>query len=825
MTNQNKSANRAFVESQIDGYRRYKFQLGQIHQRNIQLYDFIACFCVGLWNELKQGAQTLIVTKKLLYPMVAMAILMVSTNLNAQSFTPKALRNDNQAIQSITNKVEPAGWLYLKDESQILAYDLFSTFKTDMGLSSNDSMVLMSDKTDDHGWQHIRYQQYYKNIKVESAEYTEHLNYCVVKIAHGKLLENADISVTPSITESQALEIALDSIGATTYSWEENSSGVNEYEEGEIYDTLPPRGELLLGYITQTGILPENFKLVWKFVVISSDPGAAIEIYIDAQNGEVARKRSLEYDNGPASLLYSYGTQTIDTRYHNGWFNDYYFLKAEENNRNIHTRKGSFSQHDQRWNKYEEATDDNDSWGTAASNWTTAHWITSQSWDYFNSVHHRNGFTGNGDKIYVLANSTLQNAGFRDVGLGWLEFGNWDGAQLAAIDVAGHEFAHGVTRHSSNLGFVGQPGALNESFSDIFGFLVERFSFPGDFDWTIGEDPFPGGLRSLEDPGSIPTLFPLADRPVAGLPNVFMGDRWYPGVLDNSGVHINCGPQNRWFYLLSEGGTETETGLGAQSIGIDNAAAITYYSLTSFMQNGSLYADAREGAIAAAIILFGNCSFEVIQTTNAWAAVGVGDVFAQGPCIIIEGPEVVCADLLPEQWHAEALSGATITWSVPSAWSYTLSGTGNNTLNLNSVYPPTPPATSYTYTISATASTGGTATLDVIVEFDCDPHNPLTPCLIYDRSMHSELETNETLLENAFVSIYPNPGNDLILVKIDNKGELFAIAIIDAFGRKVLSDQSSSSHFTLNIEQLKPGIFYLEVSNSSFHKTIPFVKQ
>jgi Zn-dependent metalloprotease len=740
-----------------------------------------------------------------------------------QGFIPTALRSENTVIQSLSKKVEPAGWLYLKDEAQVLSYDLFSIYKTNMGLSADDEMVVTKDETDEYGWQHIRYQQYYKNIKVEGAEYTEHIKDCIVKIAHGKLLENANKSVTPVVSEIQALDIALDHIGATTYSWEDNSPGVNEYEEDEEYDTLPPQGELLLGYITQTGILPENYKLVWRFEVISVDPGAAYEMYIDAQTGGIVRQRSLEYDNGPAVLLYGYGTQTIDTKFHNGLFNDYYFLRAEDNNRNIHTRRGTFAGNN--WAQYAEVTDDNDCWGCgtpAPTNIrTTAHWVVSQSWDYFLSTHNRNGMNGSGGKVHVLANSNLDNAGFIDIGTGWIEFGttlgNGAGAQFAAIDVGGHEYAHGVTRFAAGLGFANQPGALNESFSDIFGFLVERFS--GQTDWTVGEDPIPGGLRSLENPGAIPAP-PLAPL---GLPNVFMGARWFVGGADNGGVHINCGPQNRWFNLLAVGGMEAETGINVQGIGINNAARITYLSLNAFIQNASQYADARQSAIAAAIILFGDCSFEVIQTTNAWAAVGVGNLFA-GPCIEIVGPDWICVEPqgLPQTWEADVLAGSNVTWNFPASWNVTLSGQGNKNLTLNSVSPL--PTSISTVTISATSSSGGTATLNVLQVHDCELFSP--PCPTEDRS-NSAISTEfaNHQLAKSKITIFPNPANEFISLTVAGMESPFRMSVQDVYGRQVFSAKSGSPDFVLNIEQLQPGIYFLHVSNASFRDVVTLIKK
>jgi Zn-dependent metalloprotease len=44
-----------------------------------------------------------------------------------------------------------------------------------------------------------------------------------------------------------------------------------------------------------------------------------------------------------------------------------------------------------------------------------------------------------------------------------------------AIDVIGHELTHGVTQNEANLTYWEQPGALNESFSDVFGSLVKQY--------------------------------------------------------------------------------------------------------------------------------------------------------------------------------------------------------------------------------------------------------------------------------------------------------------------------------------------------------------
>ncbi|MEO1451680.1 MAG: PKD domain-containing protein, partial [Bacteroidota bacterium] len=62
-------------------------------------------------------------------------------------------------------------------------------------------------------------------------------------------------------------------------------------------------------------------------------------------------------------------------------------------------------------------------------------------------------------------------------------------------------------------------------------------------------------------------------------------------------------------------------------IGMDKAADIAFRNLTTYLTSTSQYEDARFFAIQAAVDLFGECSQEVVSTTNAWYAVGVGPAF------------------------------------------------------------------------------------------------------------------------------------------------------------------------------------------------------
>ena len=77
----------------------------------------------------------------------------------------------------------------------------------------------------------------------------------------------------------------------------------------------------------------------------------------------------------------------------------------------------------------------------------------------------------------------------------------------AALDVVAHELLHGLTDNTARLQYRFQSGALNESYSDIFGIIVSNINNPdiGTWNWEIGEDLTETGLpiRDMRDPTSL----------------------------------------------------------------------------------------------------------------------------------------------------------------------------------------------------------------------------------------------------------------------------------------------------------------------------------
>ncbi|UXY27459.1 M4 family metallopeptidase [Streptomyces sp. HUAS TT20] len=200
-------------------------------------------------------------------------------------------------------------------------------------------------------------------------------------------------------------------------------------------------------------------------------------------------------------------------------------------------------------------------------------------------------------------------------------FGDGDGEIFLdftiPIDVIGHELTHGVTQYTANLTYFGQPGALNESLSDVFGSLIKQYSLgqtAAEADWLIGAGllaPRVTGtaLRSMKAPGT------AYDDDVLGKdPQPATMDGFVRTGRDNGGVHINSGIPNHAFYLLA-------TALGGNAW--ERAGQIWYDTLTSGqLKKDALFADFATQTVAAAKARYG-AGDETDAVSKAWEQVGV----------------------------------------------------------------------------------------------------------------------------------------------------------------------------------------------------------
>jgi len=169
--------------------------------------------------------------------------------------------------------------------------------------------------------------------------------------------------------------------------------------------------------------------------------------------------------------------------------------------------------------------------------------------------------------------------------------------QVGTDDLMAHEWGHAYTEFTNNLLYAWQTGALNESYSDIWGETIDLLSPDGNDNvprtgcsssqlrWQLGEAAtgFGTSVRDLWNPTC----------------------KLHPGKVTDteytcsSGVHVNSGVSNHSYALLTDGGTyngQTITGLG-----LTKAAHIYWQVQTAYLTNTSNYmvmADALETACA-----------------------------------------------------------------------------------------------------------------------------------------------------------------------------------------------------------------------------------
>ena len=178
---------------------------------------------------------------------------------------------------------------------------------------------------------------------------------------------------------------------------------------------------------------------------------------------------------------------------------------------------------------------------------------TGQVRSFYKDVFNRNSIDGNGMKFVSTVNygNNYENA-------------FWNGKQMTygkpgpdspfktfvLLDVCGHEITHGVTEKESGTRYYGQAGALNESFSDVFGELIEQRAKnqdAKDANWVVGDgiwkDTVKGrGLRDMLNPGT------AYDDPKVGKdPQPDHMSKYKKMSGDNGGVHYNSGIPNRAF--------------------------------------------------------------------------------------------------------------------------------------------------------------------------------------------------------------------------------------------------------------------------------------
>jgi Zn-dependent metalloprotease len=489
----------------------------------------------------------------------------------------------------------------LSADSKVNSTDACTYLVSILKLNKEISLKVHSKETDKIGYTHTRYKFYFKSILIEDFTYIIHSKNDLIVSGNGEYSKISNFNNSnPLIKNDEAIKIGKSKLKSEKYYWKEN-----EFPQPE------------LNYI----LINNSFKLCYKTDIYSVKPLARKYFYIDAENGKILKEiNRIQHTDviGTAHTKYN-GVRSITTNQQGANF----ILTESGRGNGINTFNLNNGTD---YSNYTNFTDTDNNWTSTLNQDDAAldvHFGAEAFYDYYSSTFGRNSFDNSNSTInsFVHYDTNFVNAFWDGTNI---TYGDGDGinySALTSLDVVGHELTHAVTQYTANLQYINESGALNESFSDIFGVVIDFYKNPTTANYLMG-DQFNitgNGFRDMSNPNA------------KNDPDTYLGNHWVTDPnFDNGGVHSNSGVQNYWFYLLVNGGSGTNDlndNYSVTGIGLTKAAEISYRNLTSFLTANSNYNDARFYSIQSAIDLYGECSPEVIAVTNAWHAVGVGEIY------------------------------------------------------------------------------------------------------------------------------------------------------------------------------------------------------
>ena len=512
------------------------------------------------------------------------------------------LRSGNQTVLQIRGGIlhRPQGGLlglsadlrseqtarsFLREHRQVLLLD-----------DPDGELVMRTSQADESGRRNLRFHQKYQNLSVWPCELAVHLDAQgnVVLVDGAYVPTPSRVKLDPIVTAEQARALALACIPQNRLALADQPSLV-------IYANLtdPPR-------------------LAWK-TVVTIGLSSAWEITIDARDGRVLSRTTQCHNVGVATSAPD--LEGIN-RAINVWSDagKFYMIDSTKQSFNpafdpVKDPRGAIVIYDARLVAQDKLESVFLVESGSATSWlpdaVSALYNFSHTYDYFLGRLNRSSIDGQGGSIRAAVRVDRMANAFWNGQAKIMVFGNAE-PYASASDVVGHELAHGVTQFSAGLVYELQPGAMNESFSDIFGEMVEA-SILGRNDWKVGSK-LSKALRDMKSPGSI--MIGGLNRPYPSKMSEYL-DLPNSDDSDHGGVHLNSSILNHCFYLLAEG--------LPGAIGLADAEKIFYRCLTQHLSKQSQFIDARLGCIASAEALFGPGSIQAVRTAEAFDAVEILD--------------------------------------------------------------------------------------------------------------------------------------------------------------------------------------------------------
>lgn len=463
---------------------------------------------------------------------------------------------------------------------------------------------------EEDGARHLRLDQYYNGLRVIGADMVAHFAADgSLRAFNGTPVPDLELDVNPAITAAAAIERAEADL--------KSFFGAGQPGEPELV-IFPWEGSI---------------HLAWRLFLTSDTPMGRWEYFVDAKSGEVVYKanRIMNVDViGTGVGVMGTARNHLDIDYTGSTYQMKNNTRQLTNNPHGHDGQmpaGNYLQTNIASSSLPGtiATDADNVWNAGGSQAAAVdgHLYSALFYDWILDQFNRNSYTGTGTSMLTVVNYSgegTDNAywdGQRIVV--WANSSGW--RSLAGCpDVISHEWGHAVTENESNLIYQKESGALNESFSDMVGaafeFAYDSLDTP---DWLMGENgqTSGAGFRDMSnphangDPDYYGTTDPYWVDVVGCSPSPFN---------DYCGVHTNSGVGNKWFFLLSDGGTHHS--ITVTGIGVANAIKVAYRANQLYWTSSIDYYNAALATVTAADELDGSGNWAT-QTSKAWNAVGV----------------------------------------------------------------------------------------------------------------------------------------------------------------------------------------------------------
>lgn len=486
------------------------------------------------------------------------------------------------------------------------AREFLATYGSAFGAGPEVRLETLGASTPDEvGMEHVRFRQTYRGVPVTGGELTVHLLDRGVVAVNARTLPDLKGSATvATVTAAEAEILARDAL--------EQGLGVTGASLTE------PRLELLnKGLLGGRGFATT---LVWFVEARKTD--LREYLWIDARAGKVvlqfsqltdARDRKIYDANDPGDGVYNDLPGTL-----------------------VRSEGGSPVA------------------GPAAADANAAYDYSGDTYDYFWNHHGRDSYDDAGATLV----STVRFC--PDAGSCPYQNAFWNGSQMvygagfpAADDVDAHELTHAVTERTANLFYYMQSGALNESYSDIFGETVDLLNGAGTdtagVRWQMGEDvPGIGAIRDMSDP----TLF--GDPGKMSDAQFVCGDDYRQ---DRGGVHSNSGVPNKAYYLMVDGASFN--GQTVSGIGLTKAGKVQYRALSRYLLSASDFLDNYNALRQSCRDLIGTAGITEANCTQVTKALDAVEMNATWPCSPTQAavPAYCPVGQGPSLWYYEDFEG------------------------------------------------------------------------------------------------------------------------------------------------------------------------